>query len=139
MPNRLDHIAIVVDVLDDGIAFYRDIVGLGEPVAAEVPELAIRCAFFDPGDDGVIVELVEFSGSSDLSHGDVVVAVEVADLDEALERFRSGGVRAFDQPPTDNLPLRRGWVLKKDGHGTVIELCLPGQVARFVRERAAAL
>ena len=106
-----------------------------KPVAAEVPSSLIRCAFFDSGDDGVIVELAEFSGSSDLSHGDVVVAVEV---DEAHERFRAGGVRAFDEPPTDNLPLRRGWVLKKDGHGTVIELCLPGQVARFVREALSA-
>jgi catechol 2,3-dioxygenase-like lactoylglutathione lyase family enzyme len=135
--NKLDHIAIIVDRLDAGIAFYRDVVRLGEPVVVEVPELGIRCAFFDPGRDGVIVELVEFSGTSDLAHGDVVVAVEVGDLDEAIQHFRGVGVKAYDQPPTENLPLRRGWVLKKDGHGTVIELCLPGEVARFVRSHPA--
>ena len=42
-------------------------------------------------------------------------------------------MRVFDQSPTPNLPLRRGWILKKDGHGTVIELCSRGEVARFVR------
>jgi methylmalonyl-CoA/ethylmalonyl-CoA epimerase len=137
MPNKLDHIAIRVDALEDGLDFYRDVAGLGEPVIAAVPELGIRMAFFDPGDEGVIVELVEFSGG-DLVHGDVVVAIEVEDLDQALAHFRDKGVKAYDQPPTENLPLRRGWVRKKDGHGTVIELCEPGDVARFVRGAAAA-
>ena len=136
MSNQLDHIAIFVRKLEEGIDFYRNVVGLGVPIVREIPELLIRCAFFDPGEGGAIVELVEFSGKGDLGHGDVVVAIEVDDLDAALAHFRSKGVRAFDQPPTPNLPLRRGWVLKADGHGTVIELCPRGAVAQFVRGHA---
>ena len=132
MTGRLDHIGIIVDKLEDGIAFYRGVAGLGEPIVKHTPELRLRCAFFDPG-DGPIVELVEFSGKSELVRGDVVVAIEVDDLDAALAHFRGMGVRVFDQPATENLPLRRGWVLKKDAHGTVIELCPRGEVARFVR------
>jgi len=138
MQPRLDHIAIFVDRLEDGIAFYGDTAGLGTPVVREIPELKIRCAFFDPGPDGTIIELVEFGGKGDLVHGDVVVALEVDDLDTAMARFRAAGVRVFDQPATPNLPLRRGWILKKDGHGTVIELCPRGAVARFVRGETAA-
>ena len=138
MTNRLDHVAIFVRKLEDGIDFYRSVVGLGEPIVRDIPDLQIRCAFFDPGVGGTIVELVEFSGQGDLAHGDVVVAIEVDDLDEALAHFRAKGVRVFDQPPTPNLPLRRGWVLKRDGHGTVIELCPRGAVARFVRGHAPA-
>lgn len=138
MTNRLDHVAIFVRKLEAGIDFYRSVVGLGEPIVRDIPELQIRCAFFDPGVGGTIVELVEFSGQGDLAHGDVVVAIEVDDLDEALAHFRAKGVRVFDQPPTPNLPLRRGWVLKRDGHGTVIELCPRGAVARFVRGHAPA-
>lgn len=136
MSNKLDHIAIFVRKLEEGIDFYQNVAGLGQPVVREIPELLIRCAFFDPGVGGVIVELVEFSGKGDLAHGDVVVAIEVDDLDAALAHFRSKGVRVFDQPATPNLPLRRGWVLKGDGHGTVIELCPRGAVARFVRGQA---
>jgi catechol 2,3-dioxygenase-like lactoylglutathione lyase family enzyme len=136
MTTRLDHIAIFVKTLEDGIDFYRSVVGLGEPIVRAIPELQIRCAFFDPGEGGTIIELVEFSGQSDLAPGDVVVAIEVDDLDAALAHYRAKGVRAFDQPPTANLPLRRGWVLKRDGHGTVIELCERGAVARFVRGAA---
>jgi catechol 2,3-dioxygenase-like lactoylglutathione lyase family enzyme len=138
MTTRLDHVAIFVRKLEDGIDFYRSVVGLGEPIVRDIPELQIRCAFFDPGVGGTIFELVEFSGQGDLAHGDVVVAIEVDDLDEALAHFRAKGVRVFDQPPTPNLPLRRGWVLKRDGHGTVIELCQRGAVARFVRGHAPA-
>jgi catechol 2,3-dioxygenase-like lactoylglutathione lyase family enzyme len=133
MASKLDHVAIIVDDLDAGITFYRDTAGLGTPIVKEVPELKIRCAFFDPG-DGPIIELVQFAGKSDLAHGDIVLALEVDDLDAALAHYRAKGVRVFDQPPTPNLPLRRGWVLKKDGHGTVIELCAKGEVARFVRD-----
>jgi methylmalonyl-CoA/ethylmalonyl-CoA epimerase len=124
---------LIVEKLEPAIAFYGSVAGLGEPIIREVPEIKIRCAFFDPGEGGTIVELVEFGGKSDLVHGDVVVAIEVDDLDAAMARYREAGVRVFDQAPTPNLPLRRGWILKKDGHGTVIELCLRGDVARFVR------
>ena len=132
MTHRLDHIGIVVNRLEDGIAFYGRVVGLGEPVIKEIPELKLRLAVFDPG-AGAMIELVEFAGKGEMLHGDVVVAIEVDDLDAALAHFRSQGVRVFDQPATENLPLRRGWVLKKDAHGTVIELCPRGAVAGFVR------
>ena len=135
MAAKLDHIAIIVGKLEDGIAFYGSIAGLGVPVVREIPELKIRCAFFDMGDSPVI-ELVEFSGKGEMVHGDVVVALEVDDLDAALAHYRARGVRVFDQPPTQNLPIRRGWITKKDGHGTVIELCPRGAVAAFVRGAA---
>lgn len=136
MPTKLDHIGIVITHLEDAIGFYRDVVGLGKPIVKNIPELGLRCAFF-ASIEGPIIELVEFSGKGDLVHGDVVVAIEVDDLDAALAHYRDKGVRVFDQPPTENLPLRRGWVLKKDGHGTVIELCPRGAVEAFVRSETA--
>lgn len=130
---KLDHIAIFVSDLEQGIAFYGETIGLGTPIVKEMPELEIRCAFFDPGDATPIIELVTFTGGGELAHGDVVVALEVEDLDAALADYRGKGMRVFDQPPTANLPLRRGWITKISGHGTIIELCPKGEVARFVR------
>lgn len=132
MTGRLDHIAISVADLDTAITFYGKAAGLGVPILKSVPELKLRLAFFDPG-AGPIIELVEFSGKGELVHGDVVVALEVDDLDAAIARFRAEGVRVYDQKPSANLPLRRGWITKQDGHGTVIELCPRGAVAAFVR------
>lgn len=131
MPAQLDHIGIIVAKLEDALAFYRDTVGLGEPIIREIPELKLRLGFFD--NRGTIIELVEASGKTDMVPGDVVVAIEVDDLDEAIAKYRAAGLKVYDQPPTPNLPLRRGWVPKGGVHGSVIELCPRGEVARFVR------
>jgi methylmalonyl-CoA/ethylmalonyl-CoA epimerase len=133
---KLDHIAIFVADLEAGCAFYGDTLGLGTPVIKSVPELGIRCAFFAEA-GGTIIELVTFTGSGELAHGDVVVALEVDDLDTALAEYRAKGLRVFDQAPTENLPLRRGWITKGAGHGTIVELCQPGEVAAYARSSIA--
>ncbi|MES2494418.1 MAG: VOC family protein [Pseudomonadota bacterium] len=128
--KKLDHIAIYVDDITAGIRFYADLLG-GSPVIANVPELGINCAFFAP-DSGPAIELVTFTGQGELRHGDVVVAIEVDDLDAALAHYRGLGLKVYDQPPTENLPLRRGWITKAQGHGTIIELCPAGAIAAFI-------
>ena len=81
---------------------------------------------------GLPVELVEASGKTEMKHGDVVVAFEVEDLAAEIDRLKAAGIRAYHQKPTENLPLERGWITKGDAHGTIIELCPKGEVARFV-------
>lgn len=130
--SRLDHVGLLVRDLDAAIPFYRDVAGLGTPILKTVPELKLRLAFFDAG-DWPIIELVEFSGTGELGHGDAVIALEVDDLDKSIRSWRASGHHVYDQPATENLPLRRGWVMKNDAHGTVVELCTKGEVARFVR------
>lgn len=134
--KTLDHIAIFVADMEDGIAFYSTLLG-GEPIVAQVPELGITCAFFTDGSRAPI-ELVSFTGKGELAHGDVVVAIEVDDLDTAFAEYRAAGLKVYDQPPTENLPLRRGWITKKHGHGTIIELCQKGQIATFIESRRTA-
>ena len=62
---KLDHIGIIVKDLDDALPFYRDVVGLGNPIVKSVPELGLRLAFFNQI-DGPIIELVEFSGKGEI-------------------------------------------------------------------------
>lgn len=131
MTGTLDHIGIFVADLDTAIPFYRTLIGQGDPVIREVPELGLRLAFFTR-QGGLAIELVESTGRSEMTHGDVVVALEVADLEAEIARLQQAGIKAHHQKPTDNLPLHRGWITKGDGHGTIIELCPKGEVARFV-------
>lgn len=132
MTPTLDHIGIFVPALDPAIEFYGKTLGLGDPVIRAVPELGLRLAFFD-NPNGMIIELVEASGKTELQPGDVVVALEVEDLDVAISEYRARGLKVSDQPATESLPLRRGWITKGAGHGSVIELCPKGAVAAFVR------
>lgn len=131
MAGKLDHIGIFVDDLDAALGFYETLIGHGPPVIRHVPELGLRLAFFTR-QGGEILELVEASGKSEMRHGDVVVALEVDDLAAEIARLKAAGIKAYHQKPTENLPLHRGWITKGDGHGTIIELCPKGEVARFV-------
>ena len=132
MSLPLDHIGIFVTSLDDAVPFYRKALNAVEPIVREVPELGLRLAFFADGGD-TIIELVEASGKTEMVQGDVVVALEVEDLDAEIARLKAEGIRVHDQKPTENLPLRRGWMAKREGLNTIIELCPKGEVARFVR------
>lgn len=132
MSGKLDHIGIFVTSLDQAIPFYAKIIGSAAPIIREVPELGLRLAFFT-GQGGAIIELVEASGKSEMVQGDVVVAIEVDDLDAEIARLAAEGIKVYDQKPTRNLPLRRGWMTKRDGMNTIIELCPKGEVERFVK------
>ncbi|MGO4835592.1 VOC family protein [Rhizobiaceae sp. 2RAB30] len=131
MTGKLDHIGIFVESLEKAVPFYEALIGQGTPVIREVPELGLRLAFFFR-QGGLPIELVEASGRSEMKHGDVVVALEVEDLEAEIERLKAAGIKAYHQKPTENLPLHRGWITKGDGHGTIVELCPKGEVARFV-------
>ncbi len=131
MAGKLDHIGIFVDDLEKALPFYEAVIGQGAPVIKEVPELGLRLAFFFR-QGGLPIELVEASGRSEMKHGDVVVALEVDDLEAEIARLKAAGIKAYHQKPTENLPLHRGWITKGDGHGTIVELCPKGEVARFV-------
>ena len=138
MANILDHIGIFVDDLDAALAVYSTLIGVDGHILREVPELGLRLAFFrDQG--GAIIELVEAQGTHELRHGDVVVALQVDDLDAEIARLAAARIHVHDQPPSENLPLRRGWITKRNGHGTIIELCPKGEVARFVDDTLSPL
>jgi len=136
MTLGLDHLAVIVGDLEAAIAFYGERLRLGDPLRLDVPELRLRLAFFRSA-GSVPLELVEFGGKGELSHGDVVIALEVDDLDAELARLRAAGTHVFDQQPTPALPFRRGWITKDDAHGTVIELCPRGRIGALLDTLAA--
>jgi catechol 2,3-dioxygenase-like lactoylglutathione lyase family enzyme len=136
-PPILDHVALIVGDLEAGVDFYGDRLGLGDPVRLDVPELQLRLAFF-VSTATVPLELVEFGGRGELAQGDAVVALQVDDLDAEIARLRAEGTHVFEQPATEALPFRRGWITKGNGHGTVIELCPKGEMARLLANLAAA-
>ena len=131
MLGKLDHIGIFVENLEKAVPFYEAAIGHGPPIVKEVPELGLRLAFFH-NQGGLLVELVEASGKSEMKPGDVVVAFEVDDLEAEIARLKAAGIKVYHQKPTENLPLHRGWMTKGDGLGTIIELCPKGEVSRFV-------
>jgi catechol 2,3-dioxygenase-like lactoylglutathione lyase family enzyme len=137
MSSKLDHIGIFFEDFDAAVAFYSTILGQGDPAIVSVPELGLRLAFFTR-QGGALIELVSATGKTELCHGDVVVALEVEDLSAEIARLNAAGIRCHHQKPTENLPLERGWISNGDGHGTIVELCPRGAVARLAMKGQAA-
>ena len=100
---RIAHIGIAVRALDDILPFYRDVLGMPEVPLADAD--GARIAGLAAGDS--LVELLEAQapdspiGKFVASRGPGIhhICFAVDDLDDALARCRSAGVRLIDDTP----------------------------------------
>ena len=102
---KVDHIGIATRQLEDGLAIWRDILGLQVDATEEIPEQGVRVAMLRVGETHV--ELLE-SLSDDSAVGKFLdkrgpgihhIALEVDDIRAKLDELRSRGVRLVDQAP----------------------------------------
>ena len=100
---RIAHIGIAVRALDDILPFYRDVLGMPEVPLADAD--GARIAGLAAGNS--LVELLEAQapdspiGKFIASRGPGIhhICFAVDDLDDALARCRSAGVRLIDDTP----------------------------------------
>jgi methylmalonyl-CoA/ethylmalonyl-CoA epimerase len=101
--TRIAHIGIAVQGLDEGVSFYRDILGLGEvPLdnadGARIVGLAAGPSLVEllepDRPDSPIAKFISKRGPG-IHH----VCFAVDDLDATLERCRAAGIRLIDQTP----------------------------------------
>lgn len=121
---RIAHVGIALEALDDAVPFYREILGL-EPVEVSDSDGA-RIEAFAAGES--LVELLE-SSRPDSPIGKFVakrgpgihhICFAVADLDGALERCRSAGVRLIDEEPRMGAEGRRIAFLHPSSTGGIL-------------------
>jgi methylmalonyl-CoA/ethylmalonyl-CoA epimerase len=135
--TAIDHVGIAVPDLDEAIEFYRDTFGL-EVAAVEVnEEQGVREAMMRvPGDDGTgtaIQLLAPLSPDSTIGKflakrgpGLQQLAYRVADIDEASEGLRAGGIKAvFDEPKHGTENSRTQFIHPKATGGVLVELVQP--------------
>ena len=107
MPERIDHVAIIVRSLEQALLFYRDMLGITPSEIKDVPTEQVRIAFLPlGGPGGSEIELIEPTiPNSHLSaflekrgEGLHHVALRVPDLAGAVERLKAGGARILNEP-----------------------------------------
>ncbi len=107
MIRKIDHLGIAVRSLEEGLALWGDLLGL-EPAGAEtVAEQGVRTAFLNVGETRL--ELLEPTGPETpvgrfldkrgpgLHH----VCFLVEDIEAAISRLLSRGMRLVDEQPRD--------------------------------------
>lgn len=128
MFDRLDHIGIVVNDLDEALATYQEQLGFTLLERVAIPEQMVEAAFLD-GRNSTIELITPTDAQSGTAkflqnrgEGTHHVCYEVADLAAALAELKAQGVRLIDESPRRGVHGLVAFVHPKATHGTMIEL-----------------
>ena len=133
MITGIDHIGIAVRSLDDAIGLYADVLGLEvreiETVAdqkvklAVIPVGGIKIELLESTDpEGPIAKYIESKGEG-LHH----LALEVSNIQEALEDMRQQGIGLIDEKPRTGAGGHKTAFLHPEGTKVLIELVEPSK------------
>ena len=130
--EKIAHIGIAVESIEQWIGFYRDVLGLDYGGSEEVPEQKVRVAFLTIGEssielleptseDSPIAKFLEKRGSG-IHH----VAIQVDDIEVALARHHEAGTQLIDSTPRIGAHnMKIAFVHPKSSGGVLLELCQP--------------
>ncbi len=126
--KRIDHVAVVVESLDEALRVYRDALGMVLSREEIIPEQDVRIGFLPAGD--CEVELLQpirpDSGVARFlaKHGEGLhhICLEVDDIEATLADLKARGAQLIDQTPKRGAYGRIAFIHPKGAHGVLIEL-----------------
>jgi|SRR5687767_6974857 len=103
--DRIDHVGVAVEDLDEALALYRDGLGMELEHRETVTEQGVEAALLGVG-DGHVELLAPLGPDTPVGRylakrgaGIHHVAYAVTDIDDALEALRGAGLRLIDEKP----------------------------------------
>ena len=105
MFDRIDHVGVAVDDMEQAVALYRDALGMREEHRETVDSFRVEAVLLEVGDGHVelLRGLDESSGVArfvrERGPGVHHVAYRTEDIEGALERVREAGLRLVDETP----------------------------------------
>jgi methylmalonyl-CoA epimerase len=130
MLEKIDHIGIAVENIDDALEFYRDQLGLTVGGTEEVPEQKVQVTFMKIGEsriellqstdpEGAVAKFIEKRGQG-IQH----IAIKVDNIENELEKLKGKGARLIDEHPRIGAGgARIAFVHPKSSRGVLLELC----------------
>jgi methylmalonyl-CoA/ethylmalonyl-CoA epimerase len=125
---KLNHIAIVVEDIDQALAVYRDAVGLHVENVVEEPAEAVKVAYL-PTPTGEIELIQPTSGDSGVAkylakkgEGLHHICLEVEDIEAAAGRMVAQGMQVLGEGRTNKRGDKYIFIHPKSAHGVLIEL-----------------
>ena len=131
MPQRIDHVAIIVRNIEQALVFYRDTLGIEPSAIKDVPTEQVRIAFLPMGGPGGSeIELIEpTTTDSSLTkflekrgEGLHHICLEVEDIDASLAEMREKGALVLDGQPRIAAEGRAIFLHPKGTNGVLLEL-----------------
>ncbi|MFY3793194.1 methylmalonyl-CoA epimerase [Ureibacillus sp. MALMAid1270] len=127
--EKIDHIGIAVNNLEDKITYYTETLGLKLLRIEEVPSQNVRVAFLDAGnvhielleplsEDGAIYNHIQKRGEG-IQH----VAFKVGNIEEKMSELKEKGVRILSEQPVPGAGgSKAAFIHPKDSFGVLYEL-----------------
>lgn len=133
MINKINHIGIAVNSIEDAVKLYTEGLGLEVKDTEIVEAQKVRTAIIPVGEskieliestdpEGVIAKYIEKRGEG-LHH----LALEVSDIQEALDTLRERGVQLIDERPRIGVENTKIAFLHPKETKLLIELVEPGE------------
>ncbi|MBX2997087.1 MAG: methylmalonyl-CoA epimerase [Caldilineaceae bacterium] len=128
MFRHIDHVGLVVNTIDEGLATYCNLLGFTLLERRAVPEHGVEVAFLDAGN--ITLELLAptdpASGTARFlqNRGEGVhhICFVVDDIYAALDQLRAQGLRLIDESPRQGIHGLVAFVHPKATHGAMLEL-----------------
>ena len=128
MIKRIDHIAVVVEDIEQALDVFRDALGLELSHTQTIPEQGVKVACLPIGESEI--ELLEpLSPDSGVGRflaqrggGMHHICLEVEDIDAALADLKEKGVRLINKTAEAGVHGRVAFLHPKSTHGVLIEL-----------------
>ena len=126
--KRIDHVAVVVNNLENALEVYRDALGLELSAVKTIPEQGVKVGFLPSGDSEI--ELLE-PISPDSGIGQYLarrgeglhhICLEVDDIIATLADLKAKGASLLDQTPKQGAYGKIAFIHPKGAHGVLIEL-----------------
>ena len=125
---RINHVAIVVPNINEGLAFWRDALGLPLGERRHVAQEAVDIAFLEAGDahlelvqpttdDSGVAQYLAKKGAG-MHH----LCLEVDDLEAAVQRLREHGAQLLSDVPKERDGIRYVFVHPRSAGGVLLEL-----------------
>ena len=133
MIKKINHIGIAVHSIEETIKLYTDVLGLKVQGVEVVADQKVKTAVIPVGEskiellestdpEGVIAKYIEKRGEG-LHH----LALEVSNINDALETLAKQGVALIDEKPRNGVENTRIAFLHPKGTKVLIELVEPGE------------
>jgi methylmalonyl-CoA/ethylmalonyl-CoA epimerase len=128
MTAKLNHIAIVVEDLEEALKVYKDVVGLPLDHIAEEPAEEVRVAFL-PTDSGEIELIQPTTADSGVAkflakrgEGLHHICLEVESIEATVKEMTARGLEVLGQPRRNERGDKYVFVHPKSAHGVLLEL-----------------
>ncbi len=130
MFDKIDHVGIAVESIDEKMSLYRDVLGLEYEGTERIEEQGVEVAFFRIGESHLeLLEPVdEESPVADFlaEHGEGIhhLAAGCGDIEQARKAAKKGGLQILSDEPLEGARDKVvSFVHPKDSGGVLLEFC----------------